>query len=153
MDSALREFDLGENDISLDDQVSTIEAMADELSEEEIARLWTVLAGRAEAGVDYGPEFDMGKEVEMQILAVRAMRNSIMPGGIVRPGTPAREVKEVVTASSTLLTTLLKTHEKIMSYDRQRAIEEATVEVIKTLPDEQRDQFFKLLEESLSAIG
>jgi hypothetical protein len=153
MNEALREFDLGDgHDVDLDEHISTIEALSDELSDEDIARLWAVLQGRAQAMEEYGADFDLGYEVQMQIMAVRAMRNAIMPGGVVRVGTPAREIKEVVTASSTLLNTLMKTHERIMSLDRQRAIEEAVTTSIQTLPDEQKKQFLATLEENLSAI-
>ena len=154
MNEALREFDLGDgHDVELDEHISTIEALSDELSDEDIARLWAVLQGRAQAMEEYGADFDLGHEVQMQIMAVRAMRNAIMPGGVVRAGTPAREIKEVVTASSTLLNTLMKTHERIMSLDRQRAIEEAVTTSIQTLPDEQKKQFLATLEENLSAIA
>jgi hypothetical protein len=151
MENTLRDFDLGGSDVELDEHISTIEMMADELSEEEIARLWAVLQARVQT-VEYGAEFDINEEVQMQIMAVRAMRDSIMPGGRMRVGVPAREMKEVVTASSTLLNTLLRTHEKILNYDRQRAIEEATIEAISTLPDENKELFFKALGENLSAI-
>ncbi len=154
MNEALRDFDLGGNDIELDGYIELIETMADDLRDDQVGRLWTVLAERApgEAAVKYGADFDLKEEVQAQIQAVRAMRNAIMPGGIVRQGTPAREIKEVVTASSTLLTTLMKMHEKVMSFDRSRAIEEAVTETMKTLPDEKQKMFFSLLEENLSAI-
>ena len=50
MNEALREFDLGDgHDVELDEHISTIEALSDELSDEDIARLWAVLQGRAQA--------------------------------------------------------------------------------------------------------
>jgi hypothetical protein len=150
---ALREFDLGGPSVDMEEHIGMIEAMAEALTDEHIARLWILLQDRAQERVEYGPDFDVGEEVRLQIAAVRAMRESVMPGGKVRAGVPTREMKEVVTASSTLLTTLLKTHEKIMSYDRQRAIEEATVEMVKTLSDEDQKLFFSRLEEALDAIS
>jgi hypothetical protein len=152
MSNALRDFDMGGHDVDLDDHISTIEAMSEELSEEDIARLWAVLAGRADQLVEYGADFDLRKEVQMQILAVRAMRDAIMPGGRMRQGVPAREMKEVVTASSTLLNTLLKTHKDVMSFDRQRAIEEAVITSVRTLSEDQQRAFFAAMEENLSAI-
>ena len=150
---ALREFELGGDDMNLEEHISVIEGFSDSLTPEQVSRLWIILQGKAEQDTEYGPDFDMGAEVRMQIAAVRAMRNSVMPGGVARAGVPVREMKEVVTASSTLLTTLLRTHEKVMSYDRQRAIEEATVAAVQTLPDEAKALFFKQLEEALEAIG
>ena len=83
-------------------------------------------------------------------------RSDVSSSASIRPRISAaafaREVKEVVTASNTLLQTLMKTHSKVLSYDRQRAIEEATVETMKALPDEERATFFSLLEANLAAI-
>ena len=149
---ALREFDLGEPDVDLEDHVSMIEAMSEGLTDHQVARLWGILQDRAEVQVEYGPDFNMVEEVRMQIAAVRAMRNSVMPGGVMRLGVPVREMKEMVTASSTLLTTLLRTHKEVLSLDRQRAIEAATVATMQTLPEEAREVFFAELAEALEAI-
>lgn len=150
---ALREFDTGDSGIDLEDHVVTIETLSDELTDEQVGRLWVSLQGRAQEAAEYGPEFDMGGEVQMQIAAVHAMRNYLMPGGKMRAGVPVREMKEMVTASSTLLTTLLRTHKDILSYDRQRAIEEATVSAMQSLPEDAREVFFSQLEEALEAIS
>ena len=150
---SLRDFDGIGNDIELDGYIGLIDEMSEHLNDKQISQLWGILAGRGEEGrVEYNASFDIGKEISQQIMAVRALRNSVMPGGKVRPGLAAREVKETITASATLLNTLLKTHEKVMSFDRSRAIEEAVTETVRTLPDEQQKVFFALLEENLSAI-
>ena len=150
---ALREFDLEAPGVDMEEHIAMIEALPDALTDDHVTRLWFVLQGRAQEKVEYGPDFDMGEEVRMQIAAVRAMRESVMPNGVVRAGVPTREMKEVVTASSTLLTTLLRTHEKVMSYDRQRAIEQATVAVVQELSEEYKKVFFERLEEALDAIS
>jgi hypothetical protein len=151
MNNSLREFDTGEADVALDDHVSAIEAWSDEMSEEHISRLWAVLQNKAQE-VKYGPEFNMKEEVEMQLLAVHAMRQFVLPGGKIRPGTPIREVKEVVTASSTLLSTLMKSHREVLSFERTRSMEEATLVAIRTLPEETQELFFSELKQSLAAI-
>ena len=151
MDNALRDFDTGGDDINIDEYISAIEVMSDHLTDEHVSRLFCLLQGRAET-VEYGASFDIKEEVQMQIMAVRAMRNAVMPNGKVRPGLASREVKEVVTASSTLLNTLMKTHKDVMSFSRSRAIEEAVTTTVRTLPEDQQQAFFAVLEENLSAI-
>ena len=149
---ALRDFDLGGDDIILDGHIEVIEACSESLRDDQVAKLWGLLEGRGENKVEYNASFNLQEEVQAQIMAVRALRNSVMPGGKVRPGLPAREIKETITASSTLLNTLLKTHEKILSLDRARCIEEAVTTTIRTLPDEQQKIFFAQLEANLAAI-
>lgn len=149
--SSLRDFDGIGDDVDIDEYISAIEVMSDHLTDEHVSRLFCLLQGRAQT-VEYGASFDIKEEVQMQIMAVRAMRNAVMPNGRVRPGLASREVKEVVTASSTLLNTLMKTHDKIMSLERQRAIEEAVTTSIQTLPEEQKKQFLATLAENLSTI-
>lgn len=149
--SSLRDFDGIGDDVDIDEYISAIEVMSEQLTDEHVSRLFCLLQGRAQT-VEYGASFDIKEEVQMQIMAVRAMRNAVMPNGRVRPGLASREVKEVVTASSTLLNTLMKTHDKIMSLERQRAIEEAVTTSIQTLPEEQKKQFLATLAENLSTI-
>ena len=135
-------------------EVATILMAPAELTEDQAFALFNVLAPRfAGEGVDYGADFDLRDEVEAQIVAVRAMRGSVMlPGGKIKPGVAARELKEVVTASNTLLQTLMKTHEKVLNYDRQRALEAATVAAVENLPDENKKAFFAALETELENI-
>jgi hypothetical protein len=152
MSEALRDFDLGGNDVELDGYIDMIDTMSADLREDQVTRLFGVLAALGGRTVEYGADFDLKEEVQAQIQAVRAMRDAVMPNGVVRVGTPAREVKEVVTASSTLLTTLMKMHERVMSFDRSRAIEEAVTATIRGLPEDAQKVFFSQLEQNLSAI-
>jgi len=138
----------------LSSEVAAILMAPAELTDDQALALYTLLTPRfTENSVTYGADFDLVAEVEAQILAVRAMRDSvILPGGRVKNGVPARELKEVVTASNTLLQTLMKTHERVLNYDRQRALEAATVAAVEGLPEEAKQAFFSALEKELSAI-
>ncbi|PNV83834.1 MAG: hypothetical protein C0610_16785 [Desulfobacteraceae bacterium] len=102
-----------------------------------MARIGTLeLLDLSESEVVYGANFDMTVEVEGLIQSVRAMRSTVMtPGGTVRNDVTPREMKEVVTATSTLMTLLMKSHEKLMSFDRQRRLEQTTIEVLQRLSD------------------
>lgn len=103
--------------------------------------------------VTYGADFDFTAEITAQIQAVRAMRRSVMSdSGHVLEQVSARELKEVVSASSTLLQTLLKTHEKVMNFSRLRAVEKAVTGLILTLEKDQQKVFFEALETELSLI-
>ena len=135
-------------------EVEFIASCPEALTEEQAAILWNAIQSRlASIDIDYGANFDIVAEVEAQIALVRAMRRSVVTaGGQLMPGIATRELKEVVSASTTMLTTLSKSHEKIMSFDRIRAIETSTVDAVKTLPAEQQTIFFETLERKLSAI-
>ena len=80
------------------------------------------------------------------------MRRQIMIGNNIREGLNPREVREAVAASSSLLSTLLKVHEKVMSFERQRAIENAVIETVRELPEPAKEAFFINLETRLAAI-
>lgn len=103
---------------------------------------------------EYGADFDMIEEVNEQIKAVRALRSSVLDPvtGQVRDDKSSRDVKEIVSTSATLLTSLMKFHEKIINQDRMRALEQATIEVVKDLSPEAQEKFFTALEEKYAQI-
>jgi len=153
MNMPLHEF-MDEVGPELSEQVEIIASSPDSLTDEQVAVLWGAIQHRLGDSVEYGADFDLAAEVESQIAMVRAMRrNVITDAGTVLPGVAARELKEVVSASTTLLSTLTKSHEKILSFDRMRSIETATVAAIKELPPERQALFFETLESRLSDIN
>lgn len=86
--------------------------------------------------IAYGANYDITVEVQGLISAVRAMQNSVMtPEGKIREGITPREMKEVVTSTSSLMNLLMKSHEKLMTFERQRALEQSTVDVLRELGD------------------
>ena len=105
------------------------------------------------ADAEYGADFDVGEELNQQIAAVRKMRRMAMnpkDGNEVS----VRELKEIVTSGTSLLKTLLSVHEKVVNFDRLKAIEDATVATVKEqLSKRQQEQFFETLEEELARIG
>ena len=135
--------------------VETVVRNAQKLSREQISYLLDALTlfVPREKQIEYSADFDFAEEVGQQIAAVRAMREKVMdPSGQIKDEYSARDVKEVLASSTTLLSTLMRFHEKIVSIDRQRAIEQATVEAIRSLPDEQQEKFFSVLEDQLQKI-
>lgn len=103
---------------------------------------------------NYGADFDMSTEVNDQIRTVRALRSMVLDeNGSIKQGYSARDAKELISASGTLLGSLMKFHDKIINQSRMRMVEQSTVEVIKTLPDEAQALFFETLKAKLEAIG
>lgn len=101
----------------------------------------------------YGADFDIASEINDQIRVVRALRSTIVDeDGSLKDGIAPREAKEMISAGSTMLASLMKFHEKVINQDRMRAVETATIDTIKTLPEQQQDDFFAALESALATI-
>lgn len=135
----------------LEEAVGLVTTHAGFLSAEQRHRLQAVLAPPRTENT-YGADFSLLQEMEELLNMARALRQHVMTGNQVAEGIGTREVKEAVSASNTLLSTLIKVHEQVLSFERQRAIEQATIKAIGTLPEESRAQFFSTLEELLESV-
>jgi ElaB/YqjD/DUF883 family membrane-anchored ribosome-binding protein len=139
---------------TLDAEVEAILHAPQLLTKEQLRNLACILQDYLPQGVAYGADFDLVAEIGQQLTAIKAMRRKVMTdNGVPMEGISARDLKEVATASNTILQTLIKTHEKIMSYERQRAIEKAAAAAVRAMPQEFQDQYFEHLERELSAIA
>jgi len=109
------------------------------------------LVPRDDAEVAYGANYDITIEIQGLIDSVRAMRNSVMDDrGRMREGITPREMKEVVTSTTSLMNLLMKSHEKLMSFERARALEQATVDILRDLGGEEIvSQFVEMMEARL----
>ena len=118
------------------------------------AKAGTASAGRGTEDPEYGADFDLVQEMNDQIRVVRALRNKVIDPetGAIKGDHSARDAKELIGSSNTMLASLMKFHDKIVNQDRVRAIEHATIEVVKTLPKESQEKFFEALEQALAAI-
>ena len=59
-------------------------------------------------------------------------------------------MKEVVTSTTSLMTLLMKAHDKLMTFDRMRAIEQSTVDILRQMGGEEIvENFVKMMEERL----
>ena len=101
----------------------------------------------------YGASYDLKQEIQGLIDAVRALQNSVMHDGKMRQDVTPREMKEVVTSTAQLMNLLMKYHRELLSMDRMRALEQATVEVLQELSDRHGEQivstFVKMMEDRL----
>ena len=101
----------------------------------------------------YGAGFDMAGELGDMITAVRSMRRKVLDeSGQVRSGVQIKDLQAFLSASSTLMTTLIRHHEKILSFDRQRAIENTTISLVAELSTEWSAWFMSALEVELEKI-
>lgn len=140
--------------VDLTGALELIHRHPDALTQEQAIDLFTILREHIpDVGEEYGANFDLKAEVAQQIRSVRAMRNQVMDSaGRVNEGMQPRDVKELVTASTTLLKMLVNVHEQVINFDRMKAVEDATVEAIKTLPQEAQNAFFEELDRRLEEI-
>ena len=123
------------------------------MSDEQVSRLrHSLKSDEEEEHVVYGAGFDLASEVEQQILAVRAARDHVMTrDGRLKSGFSSRDAKDLVTAGSTLLQSLMKHHAEIMNIERMRALEQAVIETLKKADPEIAKSVISKLEERLQA--
>lgn len=103
------------------------------------------------SAVEYGAGFDLAGEVEAQIAAVRAVRATVIGSdGRILPGISSREAKEVISSGSTLLTTLMRFHEKVQNLDRLRKLESSVLDALREVDPDLQEEVIKRLEDKLS---
>lgn len=129
------------------------------LKEPQLKRLFELIQSHPDRPSEaiapqYGADYDLTGEVDTLIMAVRALRQSVMTDdGRLIDGTTAKEMREMVTASSNLLQFLMKAHEKLMSFERQRVLERTVSEVLLEIGGEETvNRFVKSVEERLANI-
>jgi len=138
---------------TLDDEVEAILNAPQLLSKEQLKDLACILQDYLPKGVQYDADFDLLGEVSDLLTTIKAMRSKVMTdAGVPREDVSARDLKEVATASNTLLQTLLKVHTQIMSMNRQRAIEKAVAETMREQPEDIQNMYFQRLELELALI-
>lgn len=103
--------------------------------------------------VMYGADFSMAGELEAQIRAVRAVRDRIMSAdGQLSKDISTREAKEVISSGSTLLSTLMKHHEKVVNMERLRLLESSVVEALTEVDEELKEVVLQVMEKKLANV-
>lgn len=104
--------------------------------------------------VAYDANFSLADEVQAQIQAVRAIRDRIMtPDGQLSQDITTREAKEVVSSGSTLLTSLMKFHEKVVNMERMRLLETSVIEALEEADQELKALVLAKMEEKLANLA
>jgi hypothetical protein len=124
------------------------------LNKEQLHKLVSALpAGTLEVtGQGYGADFSLADEMGLQIVAVQNLRQHVFPNGHLREGCNVREAKEVLTTCNIMIKTLMDNHARIMSMERMRAVEAATVDILVELKDELKEQFLERLRVRLEGL-
>ena len=104
-------------------------------------------------GNDYGADFSLAEEIGLQITAVKALRQSVFPGGRLKHDASTREAKEVLTTCNQMIKTLMDSHGKIMNMERFRAVESATIDVLFDIAPELKEKFLVMLETKLAEVN
>ena len=125
------------------------------LSKEQLHQLVSALpAGTLETtGQGYGADFSLADEIGLQIVAVQNLRQHVFPNGHLREGCNIREAKEVLTTCNVMCKTLMDNHERIMSMERMRAVEAATVDILIELDDGLKERFLERLRARLEGLS
>ena len=88
--------------------------------------------------VEYGANYDIREEIQSLISAVRAMRGTVMDEhGQIKQGVSAKDLKETITSMTSLMNLLMKSHKEVMTFDRHRALEQATIDTLKEMGGEE----------------
>ena len=140
--------------------VGKVIAVVDKLTDDQKETLLNALAltgAVIEDQQDYDANFDLSKEINEQLRAIRAMRQQVFNSNhTIKDGISAREVKEVVTSSSTMINTLMKHHQTVQSMERHRAVEAATIDALKELEKDRGaevlNRFFEIFEKKLDVL-
>lgn len=157
-------FDAGRGGVSAGSELATFMAQLETFKTSVLPNLPdNMLSGLVDAlyrrgaleevdgNVEYDESYDMKGEMTMMISACRAMRNHVLDGDRVRDGIAFRDLKDFMSSVSSMMSSMMKNHEKLMSMDRHRAIEQATIQVLKELGGEDvTTRFISLMEANLT---
>lgn len=143
----------------LEEHVVAIMLYSRLLDKSQRARLVKVLGGSQTPAAassplinPYGADFDLAQEVGEQIKAVRAIRQQVMnTDGSVAEGMTPRDMKEVVSSGTTLLSSLMKFHKEVINMDRLRKLEQAIIDVLMEEDEDLKNRVVAKLEERLRA--
>ena len=152
--SDIHDFEQGISNSNLNTEVEMIAVNHHLLSQPQVNLLLKIMDPYIERDeVEYGADFDIKDEINSQIQLVRAMRRSVLnDGGGIKVDITTRDLKEVMAAGTTLTNLLMKSHEQILSADRQRAMEAALKKAVETLDKDTQAIFFDTLEALLEGI-
>jgi hypothetical protein len=125
------------------------------LSPEQLHRLVSALPAGALAvtGQGYGADFSLADEIGLQIVAVQNLRQYVFPNGHLREDCSIREAKEVLTTCNVMIKTMMDNHDRIMSMERMRAVEAATVDILIEIEDGLKEQFLERLRARLEGLS
>jgi hypothetical protein len=112
-------------------------------------------ADNDEGGEAYGPDFDMTGFIQGMIRTTRKIEQRLYrPGedGMTASFT-AQELGGIINANKNLMTLIARHHDKVMGWERQRAVEAAHLAAARELPVDLQDKYLARLQAELEARG
>ena len=151
---SLHDFMDGGGQADFSNETEIICSDPNSLTENQVAMLEVALNSvKKHKAVVYDAFFDISGEISDQLSLVHAMRRAVInDSGTLAVGCSPREIKEVAASATTLIAMISKHHDRFLNFDRMAAIESATAEAVKTLPEDTQKIFFTTLERKLEAI-
>lgn len=109
----------------------------------------------AEAGGKYGPDFDMTAFIQRMLRTTRSIENRLyLPGEEgMKAAFTAQELGAITNANKNLMALIAKNHDKVMGWERQRAIEAAHMAAARDLPADIQDRYLAKLQAELEQRG
>ena len=140
--------------------VSSVDAMIDTLdvgftdqlfTEEQIDRIVNTIPAEFLAVDDVGADFDLLKEVALQVKMVNALRNRIMTGGGLKKDVSIAEAKSVLDSCRQTNEVVRKNMESLVNLNRIQALEAAVIQTVRSeLNEVQIAEFLVSLEKNLA---
>ena len=152
---SLHDFMDGGGHVDLSHPTELIASTPESLTEDQLGILWVAISSQMkEDEVRFNSDFSLANEIEAQIKLVRLMRANIATpdGRQLLPGVDGRSLKDIITASTNLVSTLVKNQAQVLNFSRMQAIEKSVSEVVREFPADVQDKFFALLKKKLAAI-
>lgn len=95
--------------------------------------------------IEFDHDFDVQGEINEQLRLLRTMRARADSQTL-----SIRDMKDTLASATQLIQLLIKEQEKVVNLNRIRTIESCVVEVVRTLPIDEQNNFLALLEERLN---
>lgn len=93
-------------------------------------------------------DINLERELVLQVLALQQMQSAVINDEY----TPANQRAQVANSLSTALSNLVKVQNDTHTSERLKTIETVLIEVVKTLPEAQANQFLALYEQALDRL-
>ena len=117
----------------------------DGMSQAELLALHTKIEAKLE-GIDFA-SVNLVRETMIQFQKAKVLQESAADK---RSGVPVNQRAQVQNSIAAILTNLTKMQNALYSSESHKRIQAAVIKIVRTLPKEQQDHFFLLLENELN---
>ena len=126
-------------------------AEAEEKVDSAVKRVTAAYRGAGNKDKDRDLEFNLSEQMKEQLSLLSAIKEAALaPDGSLNVS--LREAATLLSATDRVMNTIAKLSDQLKSDKRLKVIEEATIELVKKLPEEQQNWFFAELHKKLAGI-